>query len=924
MAAEARFGWRKFRLLAGRYPVLLAVAAITGILGYGEVAKANPTSYSYDGAGRLNGSADSTAGGSTYSYDSNGNITAIGSNAATTLAATGFSPQSAKVGATVTIVGTNFATGATVKFNGTSATPTTITATSIAVNVPTGATTGPISVTSGGNTVSTLGSFVVTPNPAAPTVTSFSPSHIAIGSTLTITGTNFDPNAANDKVFVNGQFATVSTASATSLSVFVPVSSSGTVSVETTNGTGTSTSNLVVAPTGYTASNVVSSVSVTLPSVGTGIPETFSSIGPGQVGLIYFSASAGKSVSALISSTSLTGGSLTLFGPNGLPIVTSGIVGVTTALAANISQTGTYTLAVISTASTTGSLSLTFYNSTAVTGTISANATAVPVTTAVPGQNMQLTFSGTAGQNINLMSTLPVGTTLGTNPCGAIEIIEPNATILHYASCYNVNSWYSGVVQLPVTGTYTLVATTNDVGWGTTTFTMYNVPATVTGTISTNATAVPLTTTAPGQNMQLTFSATAGQNINLMSTLPSGTTLGTNPCGTITIVEPGGTTLSTFNCYNVNSWYSGVVQLPVAGTYTLNASTNGTGWGTTTFTMYNVPPPASGTISANGTMVPLTTTAPGQNLQLTFTVATAGVPFSLLENFPSGSTLAGSPCGVLTITEPGGTTLYTYNCPNSGYSWFSDNIIPPVTGTYTINETTNGIGWGEADFTMYNGTSATGTVSPGASTNVSNTVPGQDIAVTFNETAGHRISLLTQYTGGWYGVTITAPDGTTSVYNNFAFNGSDFSGVLPTTSPVGLTPPTLTQTGIYSILVDPYSTGVGQATFTLYDVPADVTNTTTVGGTAVPVTTTVPGQAGRVTFTGTGGTTATIGISTSAGGSYNVTVLTPTGSVLLGTSSSAATYSTGSLSLATSGTYTVVVAPTSTTIGTYNVGVTAP
>ena len=56
-----------------------------------------------------------------------------------------------------------------------------------------------------------------------PTITSFSPASVAIGSSVTITGTNFNTTAANNVVFFGATRATVTTATATSLTVTVPL-----------------------------------------------------------------------------------------------------------------------------------------------------------------------------------------------------------------------------------------------------------------------------------------------------------------------------------------------------------------------------------------------------------------------------------------------------------------------------------------------------------------------------------------------------------------------------------------------------------------------------------------------------------------------------------------------------------------------------
>jgi hypothetical protein len=81
----------------------------------------------------------------------------------------------------------------------------------------------------------------------APTITSFTPSNGVVGTTVTITGTNFDPLATNNTVKFNGTTATISSASATSLTVTVPTgATTGTITVTTPGGTATSGSSFTV------------------------------------------------------------------------------------------------------------------------------------------------------------------------------------------------------------------------------------------------------------------------------------------------------------------------------------------------------------------------------------------------------------------------------------------------------------------------------------------------------------------------------------------------------------------------------------------------------------------------------------------------------------------------------------------------------
>lgn len=66
------------------------------------------------------------------------------------------------------------------------------------------------------------------PQPAlVPTITGFDPASALSGGTITITGTNFNPTAANNTVTIGGVAATVVSATATSLVVTVPAGAQG-------------------------------------------------------------------------------------------------------------------------------------------------------------------------------------------------------------------------------------------------------------------------------------------------------------------------------------------------------------------------------------------------------------------------------------------------------------------------------------------------------------------------------------------------------------------------------------------------------------------------------------------------------------------------------------------------------------------------
>src|SRR5262249_179306 len=140
-------------------------------------------------------------------------------------------------------------------FNGTAATVSASTPTQLTATVPAGATTGPLSVTTPSGSATSAQAFVVTSN--APTITGFSPAVGIAGSSVTISGTNFETVAANDRVTFNSRFAAISSASTTGLSVVVPsFASSGRIAVATPNGFAVSATDFFIPPGSYAASSV--------------------------------------------------------------------------------------------------------------------------------------------------------------------------------------------------------------------------------------------------------------------------------------------------------------------------------------------------------------------------------------------------------------------------------------------------------------------------------------------------------------------------------------------------------------------------------------------------------------------------------------------------------------------------------------------
>jgi hypothetical protein len=143
---------------------------------------------------------------------------------------TSFSPEKGTVGTSVTIVGENFGSTSAEKeitFNGTPAVISSSTSTQITAAVPQGASSGKIKFRnkSSEKFATSAADFVVL---VPPTITSFNPVSGIIGTTVTITGTNFSIVASENVVkFNNNRTAEVISATATQIVTKVPMDAVG-------------------------------------------------------------------------------------------------------------------------------------------------------------------------------------------------------------------------------------------------------------------------------------------------------------------------------------------------------------------------------------------------------------------------------------------------------------------------------------------------------------------------------------------------------------------------------------------------------------------------------------------------------------------------------------------------------------------------
>lgn len=130
-----------------------------------------------------------------------------------------FLPNVAAEGSSVKIKGDNFKGASSVKFGGVEAGSFTIESDTVITAIAGNGATGSITVTTGYGIASLPGfTYLIRPK-----ITSVTPSSGTIGTAVTITGVNFDPNPDNNIVYFGAVRAKISSASTASLVVAVPV-----------------------------------------------------------------------------------------------------------------------------------------------------------------------------------------------------------------------------------------------------------------------------------------------------------------------------------------------------------------------------------------------------------------------------------------------------------------------------------------------------------------------------------------------------------------------------------------------------------------------------------------------------------------------------------------------------------------------------
>ena len=175
---------------------------------------------------------------------------------------------------------------------------------------------------------------------AAPTISNFTPTIGTAGTTVTISGADFDLIPTNTTVKFNGIDAVVNIIDSSTIEAVVPaLTTTGSITVSTPAGTVASNEFFVVPPPSYTADNIES-----VGWIGFDESLTTTVTTSGKVGLILFNGTAGQRIS--LQSNGSNSHYLSIYNPDGSTLVSYGFASSRYTGVKILPATGTYTISV--------------------------------------------------------------------------------------------------------------------------------------------------------------------------------------------------------------------------------------------------------------------------------------------------------------------------------------------------------------------------------------------------------------------------------------------------------------------------------------------------------------------------------------------------------------------------------------------------
>ena len=859
--------------------IVAAVGFSTAIPGQAQIQ------YVYDAAGRAIEEVLPSGASNQFTYDPVGNIAAVTVDASTTLSIAQFAPNTGLAGTVVTINGSGFnstAAANTVSFNGQAATVSAATPTSLTVVVPAGAGSGPITVSNGNGSVSSTSPFTV--GPAVSVTSGASAITLAANQSTTV---SFAGTAGQGVSLGFSSLATQPSGGTITAVVTQPGGTSFITCTATTDSgctmpylpvSGTYTITLSAGTAAATFSFAVNNdVAATLAANQS---ATFTAATVGQAATYTLALTTGQFANLLVSGDDFAGATvISIFAPSGTlwrtvtMSSTSGFGNSALISLQNPPASGNYQVRVVPQGGTTGGITL--ENAQTVTGTLSVDGSASAISLGT-GQLGAYTFSGTTGQQLglgltNLNAAIAVDLT--------ISLLDPTGS--QVASFSTHSSPYGFMLPaLAKTGTYTVLMNTQQVAAS---FSVQLSSDLAGGTLTANGPAVSFAPSKIGQGGTYSFAGTAAQNPSL---LLAGNTISGNVL--VSVYQPNGALYLTTTVTGASNVVN-VADLPATGTYVVRIMPQYASSGSLAISLLL---PVTGTLVPDAAATPISL---GANQVGTYTFngsigQNLGLGITGLTTTPSG--------GYLTVkmTDPGNVSLgsFSVSAGSGGY------VFAPLTkaGVYTVQFSS---GTYAASFNALLSSDLTASMTVGgAAATLAPARAGQAATFSFSGSAGQNLNLI--LTGdtipGSTDVYVIEPNGTilSSVYVYYSSSGGSASLALSN----------LPVSGTYTVRAVPANGGTGSLSAAITQ---DVAGTLSIDGAAIAIS--LANDNGKYTFSGTAGQSIGMGwtglTTTPTGGTVNLAIYNPAGSLWYSCSGSAATGACILPWLTSSGTYTIKV-----------------
>jgi hypothetical protein len=594
-----------------------------------------------------------------------------------------------------------------------------------------------------------VASALAVPEPAAArvdpvVVDAITPAVAEPGAAIEVRGSGFTGASA---ATVNGVAAAVNAVSDDRLTVTLPAgATSGPVAVTAPAGTGTSGTDLFVARSPWRASDVQFTGRLV-----TGTPSTVVVSTVDRVALLTFAAPVGKRTSLVLRDSTFgsttSNARVSVYRPDGSTAVSATGFGSSGLFLEPLtsSTANAYTVLIDPQGTATGQVVVAAYDVPSdPTVPAAADGSTATVVTSAPGQNAAVTVSGTAGQRLSVALT---GSTYGSSGL-QVGVRRPDGTSLVSAQSVSGSGFLDQFV-LPVAGTYSIFVDPVRAATGQIGVQVFDVSADATVAAPLDGTPVTVTTTMPGQNAAVTFSALAGQRISVR------VAMGSNP--QVAVRRPDGSTL-----VGAQTVYTSLLVepflIPAAGTYTVAINPGGISVGSAVVHVYALPDDVVVATTMGGGPVTVGTLLPGLNGRAEFP-GTAGIRASVRiasHSYGSSNLRVG-------LRGPDGATLVS---PQIVYSSsFLEPVTLPSSGTYAVTVDPTSAATGSASVQVYDvPPDPVLTTTPGSGPVIATAgVPGQNVRVEFPGVAGQRISLRVpthSYGLGNVSVGVRKPDGT--------------------------------------------------------------------------------------------------------------------------------------------------------------------